>query len=121
MNNPNFKWLEDLRKEKLKPSLMERLNKNWGIRADCLECYAEARIFDPSSSWECYLLAIDPNDIDQCAVIIVDEWHNIWTIQTTLYYLLGRYNENGELMEWDTTFVRRHAGELLKILQKRNP
>jgi len=48
----------------------QKLMKNWGEKADSLECMAEVRVYDPSSSWECFIYALNPNDEDEIECII---------------------------------------------------
>lgn len=45
----------------LSEALQEKLKKNWGEKADALECYAEVRLHVPGTKIELYLLAINPD------------------------------------------------------------
>lgn len=105
----------------LTEKLKERLMANWGDRADCLACNAEARIYDDNSSWECYLLAINPENEDEGIGIIV--YGNKISQDDTIFmpFLWERFNSQGEFMQWDESFVPRNAYELIKTLKERNP
>lgn len=99
----------------------ERLKANWGDKAECMACNAELRLFDPLSSWECYLLAINPLDENESKVILVNEAHEVQVLQANMLDLFGRWNGEGEYMEIDPMFKPRQASALFKVLNERNP
>jgi len=99
----------------------QKLKDNWGDKAECLACNAEIKLFDPLSCWECYILAINPNDENECKVILVNEAKEVLVLDTLMQDLLGRWNGEGEFMEIDHMFKPRQASSLFKILNERNP
>ncbi len=101
-------------------SIKERLKQNWGSRADALACYAEMRIFDPLSCWECYFLALDPDE-ENAKVIIVDHDRLVHVVEESANHLLTKWNGQGDIVEQDPHFVRRQASALFKVLNERNP
>lgn len=46
---------------------------NWHERAEALDCYVMARVYDPASNWECYILAENPMDDNEIYCLIVGE------------------------------------------------
>lgn len=53
------------------------LEKNWGDRADYLDCFACMLIYDTESRWQCYVYARNPMDNDEARVLInngFDSW-----------------------------------------------
>jgi hypothetical protein len=105
----------------LNESIRNKLMNNWGEMSECLARKAEVKLFDSLSCWECYLLAINPQDEDECISILVTEEREVIILEASLHDLLSHWNRDGEFMELDPLFVPRHAETLLKILQKRNP
>jgi len=96
----------------------DRLQANWE-NVDALACMAEFRLYDPSSDWECYILGMNPFDQDQVYVIVADKC--LFIGNAILSDLIYRYNQDGEFMEIDNSFVPRKADKLLETLKKRHP
>ena len=94
-----------------------RLKANWGDRVTSLACMAEVRVHDPRSSWQVFLLAINPDDMDEIACIFdgftveVDTWR--------LSDLMNTYNGDGEPPIVDLEFRPRRAAELFKKLNEK--
>jgi hypothetical protein len=98
----------------LTKSQIEKLNANWGDKADSLACKAEVRIYDPDSTWEMMIYAMNPEDNDtiKCIVIphknfcaILDEWK--------LSEVTKFFNHFGEHPEIDKEFRPREVTELI--------
>lgn len=98
---------------------IEKLNANWGERADSMACYAEVRIYDPSSYWECYIYALNPEDNDEIDCIVkvgrdqppcVERWF--------LTNIKGLFNSQGESVEVDNEYRPRRTAELFKKLSE---
>lgn len=95
----------------------QKLMKNWGERADSLECLAEVRVFDPLSSWECYIYAMNPDDQDEISCILngFELEVSSWSMKS----LQASFNEHGEHPIIDLEYRPRQAFELFKILNER--
>lgn len=98
---------------------IERLKRSWGSIAESMQCYAELRYYDPVSTWECYVYAVDPSDEDTCLCIIkvhkndhavLDEW--------SLNAIRALYNEQGEGVCLDMEYRPMRACELFKRLNE---
>lgn len=95
----------------------QRLFKNWGPSAEALDCNAEVRVYDPLSKWECYLVAINPENEDEMTCII--KAHNVGIATDLTFSLLkSMYNSSGEGVIVDQEFRRRRAGNVLKKLME---
>ncbi len=105
----------------LSDKIIDKLTANWGAMCDSLSCNAEAKLYDPNGIWECYMLAINPQDDDETRAIIVDEDNSLYVETISLSHLLSKWNGEGEFMELDTSFVPRLASELYKVLKERHP
>ena len=103
----------------LDDDVIERLKKNFE-HVDALGGIAEVRLYDPLSSWECYILAIDPENEEFAAVMMCDGGR-LWFEEVSLHDLLLKHNLDGELMEIDHDFIPCSVLELHKTLVKRNP
>ncbi len=97
---------------------MIKLFKNWGENAESMACLAEVRFFDPLSKWECYIYALNPENVDDIACII--KWHQVEVCNWKLSQLLRLYNEHGECPIVDTEYRPRRASELFKKLNEGN-
>lgn len=91
---------------------LEKLKANWGSKAEALDCFAEVRIYDPLSSWECYILAVNPEEEDEIICIISGTHVEVcvWNLNLRLF------NSNGEKPHVDTEYRPRLASEVLKKL-----
>lgn len=82
---------------------------------------AELRVYDPLSSWECYILAINPDDHDHISCIYnshivgpqVDEASSLADLQLC-------YNREGESPIVDIEYRPRRAAELFKRLSDKH-
>jgi hypothetical protein len=96
--------------------IIEHLKKNWGEKADSLNCYAEVKLIDLLSSWCCYIFAMDESEeIIQCLI-----YSNMFgaVIETQrMDYILSMYNKNGEHPWIDREYRRMKVTELLKRLR----
>lgn len=91
---------------------LKRLRANWGEKADAMECNAEVKVYDPQSKWECYLLAINPDDDDELICIVKGFGKEITTWSMSGLALL--YNDQGEGVQIDHEFRPRKASEVFK-------
>ncbi len=98
-------------------NLKERLKRNWGEKAEALDCYAEARYFDPLSSWCCYVFAMD-SDEKQVYVLLYSNVLGAEVSIIDLEDLSYMYNELGQSPMLDTEFRRIHLSELIRRLNK---
>ena len=99
-------------------TIKNRLLNNWGSKANAMACSAELRYYDPLSSWECYIYAMNPEDEDEIVCLI-----NGMTLEISTWKfseLLAMYNANGEPPILDTEFRARRAPEIFKHLNEGN-
>lgn len=96
--------------ERLKKALMD----NWGDKANAMQCYAEVKFINPSTSWACYVYALDPADGDtiMCLVINFPGFLCEWSLKE----LLETYDIEGERVIEDPEFRRIRVSELFKRL-----
>lgn len=95
----------------------ENLFKSWGEIADSMQCKAEVRVYDPLSSWECYIYALNPEDEDEMCCVINGFY--VEAIKWRLSDLFSYYNMHGEAAEIDYEFRPREIGEIYKILKSK--
>lgn len=89
------------------------LKKNWGEKADALDCYAEVKLIDPKSSWCCYIFAMDKNEENVQTLLYSDSiGPEIYTLCIDDIHLM--YNQDGEHPIIDTEYRRTRVQELLK-------
>jgi hypothetical protein len=91
---------------------MEKLKANWGIPAETMECFAEARLLDPSNGWEAYLLALS-DDEDTFVCLIMGKLEQVPTSA-----LIESCNNCGEYLQIDKSFRRRQAKEIYKKMNE---
>ena len=80
-----------------------------------MNCRAEVKYFHPASSWECYILAMNPQDEDEIKCII-----NGFTVELctwSLKELLDTYHYDGEYVIQDQEFTPILALTLFKRLE----
>lgn len=101
--------------------MKEKLKKNWGERAEALQCLAEIRLYDPLSPWQCYILALDPED-ETTVFCIISGGNNLEAMATTwtLYEIAMLYNAYGEGVKIDQEYRPRKAEIIFKELQEGN-
>lgn len=95
----------------------EALKKNWGEKANTLNCFAEVKLIDPLSSWACYIFAMDENEeLVQC--LIYSDLIGVEIYTQCIYDIYSMYNEHGEHPSIDPEFRRIRVTELLRRLKK---
>lgn len=97
--------------------LFKKLSDNWGYPAETLECDAVMRIYDPQSRWQCWILAINPDDINQIYCIIDGE--TVECCEWTFRELWQAYGADGEPPSVDVEFRPIQAKILYKKLLER--
>ena len=81
-----------------------------------MACLAEVRVYDPMSSWECYIYALNPEDEDEICCIIKGFFVEVTTWK--LSELFQRFNVEGECPVVDYEYRPRRACDLFKILSE---
>lgn len=101
------------------PFMKGKLMKNWGDKAECMECNAEFRVYDPKSYWQCFLLAMNPENQQEIKCII-SGGNNLEPTLTewTDYELSLLYNDDGEGVQIDTEYRPRKAAEIWRKLNE---
>jgi hypothetical protein len=93
----------------------ESLKKNWGEKADALDCYAEVKFTDPLSSWCCYVFAMDQNEeLLRCLLYSDPMGVEIYTL--CMLDIQSMYNEEGEHPVIDQEYRRTRVAELIRRL-----
>jgi hypothetical protein len=94
----------------------QKLMKNWD-NAHGLQCNAELRVYDPISSFQCYIIGMYDEDEDTIYCIIqTNKCDNPKTTLYTISQLEEMYNEHGEGLEVDIEYRPRQASEILTQL-----
>ena len=92
--------------------LKERLKANWGPMCEAMECFAEGRLYDAKTGWECYLLGMSLDEEELCCLINGRfEYVNHWDLMNT-------FNDYGEYLTLDKSFRKRKAIEIFKRMRK---
>ncbi len=94
---------------------MIKLKNNWGDKANSMDCMVEVRVYDPLSSWECYIFAMNPDNEDEISCIIKGFFVEIveaWSVKE----IMSRFNSEGESLQIDYEYRPRKAAELFKTL-----
>jgi hypothetical protein len=94
----------------------EALKKNWGEKADALDCYAEVKLIDPLSSWCCYIFAMDQNE-EMVHCIMYSNAIGVEVDTQCVYDIYSRYNEEGNNPIIDTEYRRMNVKQILKRLK----
>jgi hypothetical protein len=95
----------------------QKLMKNWES-VDSLRCNAEIRLYDPISSFQCYIVGMYEDDEDQIYCIMqTNKCAPAIATLYTMYQLDEMYNEHGEGLEIDTEYRPRQAQEILTQLR----
>lgn len=94
----------------------DALKKNWGERADSLNCYAEVKLIDPLSSWCCYIFAMD-KDEEYVQSLLYSHAIGIEIYMQSIYDIYRMYNQDGEHPIIDHEFRRTRVSELIKRLR----
>jgi len=95
----------------------EKLMENWGEKAECLTCNAEVRVYDPLSSWECYIYAMNPENNDEILCLISGFYVELCGWYMT--ELESCYNMIGEPPQLDSEYRPRQVSSLLKLITDR--
>lgn len=93
----------------------ESLKKNWGDRADSMQCRAEIRLYDPNSKWQCYIYAVNPEYLDEIQCII--RGFDVEILTCSLQEILSCYNSEGESPRVDIDYRPIQCEEILKLLR----
>ena len=103
----------------IKPEQMEKLKANWGEKAEGMTCLAEVRLYDPLSDWQCYIYAINPQNIDEIMCLIsCGKGLTPITTEWRLAELYLLYNNHGEGIEVDNEYRPRRVSDLFKKLNE---
>ena len=97
----------------------EKLKASWGEKASCMACMAEVRVYDPLSTWECYIYALNSEDEDgiECIIRLSDKQPA--SLETwRLSELFLTYNVAGENVIIDHEYRPRNTEELFRVLNK---
>ncbi len=102
---------------RLTANQVKRLKENWD-RAEALSCFAEMRLYDECSEWQCYLLAMNPEN-DNEVFCIIRGGRNLEpeSLAWSIHEISLLFNANGEGVRVDTEFRRREAVEVFKRLK----
>jgi len=101
----------------LKQTQIEKLKSNWPANVnDCLYNFkAPIRLFDPLSSWECYLIAANPEDEDVVICVVKSSINYAPELLTwRLSNFLSMYNEHGESLQIDEEYRSKYVEHILK-------
>jgi len=97
--------------EKIKKALI----KNWGDKAEAMDCYCEIKFIEPNSGWACYVYAMDPNDED--SIKCISHFREPKIMDWSLIEVMGCYNDHGEIVIIDSEYRRMRVDELYKKLR----
>ncbi len=99
----------------LDQKIKNKLKKNWGEKAETLNCYAEVKLIDPLSSWACYIFAMqEDEEVINCVIYSDACGAEIYT--QCIKDIQKMYNEHGEHPIIDKEFRRTRVIELMKRL-----
>ena len=93
----------------------KHLLANWPLR-ESADCWAEVRLFDGQSGYECYLLAMNPEDEDEVYCILKGcstEWTD-WRLSE----ISRLYTASGTPLSTDRQYRPRRAYEIYKQLTR---
>lgn len=93
----------------------QQLRDNWGDLADSLHCKAILRIYDDHSTWQCYVLAMNPQDDDIVKCVIFG--FTIMVDDCRLSEIFAMYNENGDHPRIDYDFVPRNISTIMRTYE----
>ena len=97
----------------------EKLKNQWGDKADALACFAQVRVYDSLSDWQCYIFAVNPENENEIQCLI-SGGKNLEPIVTpwSMYELSLLYNSNGDGVLVDYDFRPREVAIILKKLNE---
>lgn len=94
-------------------NIKKKLKANWGEKAETLNCFAEIRLYDPLSTWCCYIYAMSPGeDIVSCVL-----YSNAMGLQISdlhMNFINSMYNQDGEHPKIDEEFRKTKVTELIR-------
>ena len=97
---------------------INNLIANWGdSMGEMIQKNAMIRIFDHLSKWECFLIAINPEDQDE-VFCLLNGFHpelDIWRLTE----IFECYNKDGDHPRIDDRFVPINARQLLQNLKEK--
>ncbi len=94
-------------------NIKRSLRRNWGPKAEALDCYAEVKFIDPLSDWKCYVYAMSPHD-DEIECLLYSPMNGVQVANWSLRDLYSMYNHEGDSPEIDHEYRKTRAVELLK-------
>ena len=101
---------------KLSSTQRKRLLNNWGDRAECMDCQAIVRVYDPGSSWECYIYAMNPEYPDEIRCLI--HGFDIEASDWLLSDMILMYNRSGSTLIVDQEYRPQHLTQLRERLDE---
>ena len=104
------------REMNIDPKIKEVLKKNWGERANTLNCFAEVKFIDPLSSWACYIFAMDESE-EMIHCLLYSDAIGVEIDTQYMYDIQSMYNEEGQHPIMDSEYRRTKVTELLKRLK----
>lgn len=95
---------------------LDKLELNWGDVAEGMACKCELRIFDPTSSRELYVYAINQDD-DLFKAVYADS-KTVDNIQEQFHELVMYLREMPDAFQIDNYYVPRNINEVYKKLKE---
>jgi len=92
--------------------------KNWELRETPYDLKAEIRLHIPLTGWEAYLIALNPENDDEC-IALVNTPENGWICEETAFWGFETLVQNSDEQIIDKEYRPRLVKELIKILNKR--
>ncbi len=103
----------------LNKQTIDKLKSSWGDKATSMACMAEVRVYDPLSSWECFIFAMNPEDEDEIECIVKVSKHQPPSVERWFVTnIKGLFNQEGEGVEVDKEYRPRRTAELFKKLSE---
>lgn len=101
----------------LSNSQKQKLKSSWGDKSLAMDCFAEVRLYDDLSPWECYIFAMNPQDENEISCLIHDIGLSILE-SFSMDYILSYYNSEGEGVKVDHEYRPRLISEIYKKLKE---
>lgn len=100
----------------LKPQTINNLVDNWPYAAD-MATFVEARIYDPASIAEWYLIALDPDDLNRaCAIVVTDTLEMDYV---DIAELIASFEAMGKELVFDEHFRREKCMKVWSKLMRK--
>lgn len=106
--------MQNLISDKQKNSLM----KNWGARAEAMDCFAEVKLSDLDGYCAFYIYAMNPCNPDEVMAII--HLVEAFTACCSLKEIALFHNSRGETLEIDREYRKKKANVILRELRGHN-